>query len=67
MKLICIVILLASILQVFNDFYVPQKASAILGDDFFEDFEGSVFPSWTATGLWHIEALDFSGNLGFYW
>ncbi len=29
--------------------------SADLADDFFEDFEGSVFPSWTATGLWHLE------------
>ena len=23
--------------------------------DYFEDFEGIVFPGWTATGLWHLE------------
>lgn len=33
---------------------------AALGDDFFEDFEGSDFSAWTATGLWHIENNDTS-------
>ena len=32
-----------------------SPATAVLADDFFEDFEGVVFPSWTATGLWHLE------------
>ncbi|MHA1332029.1 MAG: hypothetical protein ACTSR2_13245, partial [Candidatus Hodarchaeales archaeon] len=33
----------------------PKPVTADLGDDLFEDFEGAVFPAWTATGLWHIE------------
>ena len=27
---------------------------------FFENFEGSVFPEWTATGFWHLEDNDTS-------
>ncbi|MHA1974962.1 MAG: hypothetical protein ACTSW1_18360, partial [Candidatus Hodarchaeales archaeon] len=38
---------------------IPQGGSHIvtadLNDDMFEDFEGVVFPSWYATGLWHLE------------
>jgi hypothetical protein len=34
--------------------------SANLSDGFFEDFEGSVFPAWTTTGLWHLEDNDSS-------
>ncbi len=39
---------------------VGSPVSANFSDDFFEDFEGSVFPAWTATGLWHIEDNDTS-------
>jgi len=47
-------------LLVFNNPSSPDQAAADLGDDYFEDFEGSVFPAWTATGLWHIEDNDTS-------
>ncbi len=33
----------------------PLPVTASLGDDYFEDFEGSAFSAWTATGLWHVE------------
>lgn len=42
-------------LVIFNTPLNPDPAVADLGDDYFEDFEGSVFPAWKATGLWHIE------------
>jgi hypothetical protein len=45
-------------LLIFNSPLNP--AIADLGDDYFEDFEGSVFPAWEATGLWHIEDNDIS-------
>ena len=44
----------------FNHQWAPQKATAALADGLFEDFEGNVFPAWTATGLWHIEDNDTS-------
>ena len=33
----------------------PNSVNAAESEVFFEDFEGTVFPPWTATGLWHIE------------
>lgn len=48
------------ILMVFNGQVAPERAIADLGDDYFEDFEGTVFPGWTKTGFWHIEDNDTS-------
>jgi len=45
-------------LLIFNSPLNPAVAD--LGDNYFEDFEGSVFPAWKATGLWHIEDNDTS-------
>ncbi|WP_455142935.1 hypothetical protein [Candidatus Hodarchaeum mangrovi] len=36
-----------------NSSIAPIQADLV--SDLFEDFEGNVFPSWSATGLWHIE------------
>lgn len=33
----------------------PLQGTAILGDDFKEDFEGLIYPEWKTTGLWHLE------------
>ncbi|MHA2244174.1 MAG: hypothetical protein ACXADY_04340 [Candidatus Hodarchaeales archaeon] len=52
--------MIVSYSQVFNHQWTPQKATAALTDDFFEDFENSVFPAWTATGLWHVEDNETS-------
>lgn len=47
-------------LLIFNFPLNPDVAVADLSDDYFEDFEGSIFPAWEATGLWHIEDNDTS-------
>ncbi|MFX1507710.1 MAG: Heimdall-CTERM domain-containing surface protein [Promethearchaeota archaeon] len=47
-------------LLIFNFPLNADAAVVDLGDDYFEDFEGSVFPAWEATGLWHIEDNDTS-------
>ncbi len=47
-------------LIIFNTSLNPDLAVAALGDDYFEGFEGSVFPAWGATGFWHIEDNDSS-------
>ena len=47
-------------LLIFNFPLTADAAVTDLGDDYFEDFEGSVFPAWEATGLWHIEDNDTS-------
>lgn len=49
-------------LLIFNAPLNPVVAD--LSDDYFEDFEGSVFPAWKATGLWHIEDNDSSSWAG---
>lgn len=40
----------------------PVPVLASLGDDYFEDFEGSAFSTWTATGLWHVEDYNYSSD-----
>jgi len=38
---------------------ILPSVGADIGDGYFyEDFEGSVFPPWTADGLWHLEDND---------
>ncbi|MHA1969973.1 MAG: hypothetical protein ACW964_19540 [Candidatus Hodarchaeales archaeon] len=54
--IISMTILASLILSGFPIMPTGTSASvASLGDDHSEDFEGIVFPSWTATGLWHLE------------
>ncbi|MHA2203547.1 MAG: hypothetical protein ACW991_07640, partial [Candidatus Hodarchaeales archaeon] len=59
-KLYCMALMAIFALIIFNSQLNPSPAVAALGDDYFEDFEGLVFPAWEATGFWHIEDNDSS-------
>ncbi|MFW9780413.1 MAG: hypothetical protein ACFFE8_16340 [Candidatus Heimdallarchaeota archaeon] len=52
---ILFLILFFSILGFLHSPSAPQMTNGILEDDLFEDFETKVIPTWSATGLWHIE------------
>lgn len=40
---------------IFNSPLNPDPVIADLGDDYIEDFEAGISPSWDVTGFWHIE------------
>ncbi|MFW9855249.1 MAG: hypothetical protein ACFFFG_09310 [Candidatus Thorarchaeota archaeon] len=57
---ILFLILFFSVLGFLHSPSAPQMTKGILEDDLFEDFETKVIPTWSATGLWHVENNSLS-------
>lgn len=60
-------VMLAILISSFLFVIIPDTplSSALIFDDFYEDFEGDVFSEWSMSGFWHLEensTAAFSGS-----